>query len=63
MADIHQSATGESVRFMAGSPKGDDWMRARCESIDVSFNLPSEAEAAKAFRDSLIAAKLTITNL
>jgi len=63
VADIGQSATGETVRFIAASPRGDDWMRMRCKSIDISFDLPSEAATAKAFRDAALAARLVIADL
>jgi hypothetical protein len=63
MADIDQAATGDSVQFTASSPKGDDWMRLRCGSIDVSFDLPSEASEAKAFKEAAKAAGLTVLDL
>ena len=63
MADIDQAATGDEVQFTASSPKGDEWMRLRCGSIDVSFDLRSEALEAKAFKEAAEAAGLIIFNL
>ncbi len=63
MADIDQAATGDSVQFTASSPKGDDWMRLRCGGIDVSFDLPSKALEAKAFRDAAEAAGMAVLDL
>jgi hypothetical protein len=59
MADINQATTADSVHFWSGSPKGDDWMKTRYESVDVTFDLPADTEIVKAFRTSAEAAGLT----
>lgn len=63
MSDIHETVTEESVRFIAGTTKGDDWMRTRYQSVHVTFELPSQEALAKVLKDSAIGAGLTIANL
>jgi hypothetical protein len=63
MADIDQAATGEIVKFTARSPRGDNWMRGYCGSIEVSFDLPSDAQKARDFRETAKVAKMTIFDL
>lgn len=59
MADIDLSVTGDGARYTAISTRGDDWMTAHYNSIDVSFDL-SQASEAKSFREEAEAAGLTI---
>jgi hypothetical protein len=64
MADIDQDApTDSTVRFTARSVKGDEWMRLHYDSIEVTFELPSEVSEAQIFKNAANLARLKIADL
>ena len=51
MFHISQSIDGNTVTFSANDPAADLWMRAvYYDQHTVTFRLPNEVEAVKAFR-------------